>query len=51
MANILTDCVRKDGEYSQLLEKDPGLKSKTFRFSDFPGVETVHRLLKSLNKK
>lgn len=33
-------------EFEEILSQNPALKNRLFRFSDFPGVETVHRLLK-----
>ena len=32
-------------EFEQLLLENPALENRIFRFSDFPGVETVHRIL------
>jgi predicted nuclease of restriction endonuclease-like RecB superfamily len=33
-------------EFETLLQENPALENRIFRFSDFPGVETVHRILK-----
>ena len=36
----------ENDEFEALLQNNPALKNRIFRFSDFPGVETVSRLLK-----
>ena len=33
-------------EFEQIISKFPDLKKRLFRFSDFPGVDTVHRSLR-----